>query len=135
MTDRHGPPSAPPLSLAPERFGDAVVLTGIALLLRRERTQTRPAFQRFEAVAVLLLERFRGGFAFSAGHRPDLSRESPYRRIRNQDCVNSDGPVRAPKSWGAVLKRNPRRFSRRRGLGRYASTGSMMFQHPSPRSG
>ena len=77
MTDRHGPPSAPPLSLAPERFGDAVVLTGIALLLRRERTQTRPAFQRFEAVAVLLLERFRGGFAFSAGPGPDLSRESP----------------------------------------------------------
>ena len=53
MTDRHGPPSAPPLSLAPERFGDTVVLTGIALLLRRERTQTRPAFQRFEAIAVL----------------------------------------------------------------------------------
>ena len=67
MTDRRGPPSAPPLSLAPERFSDAVA---VALLLRRGRTQTRPAFQRFEAVAVLLRERVRGGFAFSAGPGP-----------------------------------------------------------------
>lgn len=37
-----------------------------ALLLRRGRF-ARPAFQRSEARAVLLLERFRGGFAFSAG--------------------------------------------------------------------
>jgi hypothetical protein len=51
--------------------------------------QTRPAFQRFEAVAVLLLERFRGGFAFSAGPGPGLSRESADSQIRNRPCVNS----------------------------------------------
>ena len=84
-----------------------------ALLLRRGRTQTRPAFQRFEAVAVLLLERFRGGFAFSAGPGPGLSRESPFSRIRNRDGVNSHRPRARRSTLGADAERNPRRFSRR----------------------
>jgi hypothetical protein len=75
--------------------------------------QTRPAFQRFEAVAVLLLERFRGGFAFSAGPGPDLSRESPISRIGNRSCVKPSKGRAATATQGAVSKRNPRRFSRR----------------------
>lgn len=90
------------------------------MLLRRGRTQTRPAFQRFEAVAVLLLERFRGGFAFSAGPGPDLSRESAASQIRNRPCVNSSEPRFHALSRGAVQGRNRSRFSRRRNEPKFA---------------
>lgn len=52
----------------------------------------RPAFQRSEARAVLLLERFRGGFAFSAGPGPDLSRESQASRRQRKPRVKRIDP-------------------------------------------
>ena len=87
------PAFAPPLSLAPERFSAPVWSTRGALLLRRGRTQTRPAFQRFEAVAVLLLERFRGGFAFSAGLGPVSPARARPVRSATDPASNKGGPI------------------------------------------
>lgn len=63
-----------PAVLGPERFSAPPPMDGRSPCSFGEGG-TRPAFQRSTSRAVLLLERFRGGFAFSAGPGPDLSRE------------------------------------------------------------
>ena len=65
-----------PAVLGPERFSAPSLMDGRSPCSFGEGG-TRPAFQRLASRAVLLLERFRGGFAFSAGPGPGLSRERP----------------------------------------------------------
>ena len=68
---------------------------------------TRPAFQRSTSRAVLLLERFRGGFAFSAGPGPDLSRErTPGKEPGPRPSTDQTARDRTQRSTPAAIAEN-----------------------------
>ena len=67
----------------------------------------RPAFQRSTSRAVLLLERFRGGFAFSAGPGPDLSRErTPGNEPGSRPSTDQTARERSRRSAPATVAEN-----------------------------
>jgi len=95
-----------PAVLGPERFSAPSLVDGRSPCSFGEGGK-RPAFQRSTSRAVLLLERFRGGFAFSAGPGPDLSRErSPGNEPRPRPSTDQTARGRTQRSAPAAIAEN-----------------------------